>query len=99
MRLEPAQVATIKRLVRATYGERASIRLCGSQLDDRRRGGDIDLMVEIPPEAERPLASELDLRRHLSEALDDRKVDLVVHVAGREPHAIVRIARRDGVLL
>jgi predicted nucleotidyltransferase len=99
MRLDSRQVATIRRLVREAYGDAAVVRLFGSQVDNRRKGGDIDLLVEIPPEADQDLATELGLQRRLSEALDDRKVDLVVHVRGRAPRAIVRIARRDGVVL
>jgi predicted nucleotidyltransferase len=99
MRLDSRHVATIRRLVREAYGDAAEVRLFGSQVDDARKGGDIDLLVEILPEAERDLSTELGLQGRLSEVLDDRKVDLVVHVRGRAPRAIVRIARRDGVVL
>lgn len=97
MRLSPSQVETIKRMVRAACGQRARVRLFGSQVDDRRRGGDIDLLVEV--EGGLDLDTELRLQRELSEALDDRKVDLVVHDPGRPPQPIVRIAPETGVIL
>jgi predicted nucleotidyltransferase len=99
MRLGPHQVATIKRLVAEAYGDTAVVRLFGSQVDDSRKGGDIDLLVEVGPKADADLATELRLRSRLSEALDDRKVDLVLHIAGHRPPAIVQIAIEEGVVL
>lgn len=98
MRLRPDQAATIRRLVHARLGEAARIVLFGSQTDDAARGGDIDLLVELPDRPADLLGRELRLQIELEAALDDRKVDLLVHV-GAEPPPIVRIARRTGVLL
>jgi len=49
MRLDPASIATIKREVADTLGDDARLRLFGSRLDDTRKGGDVDLMVEVDP--------------------------------------------------
>jgi predicted nucleotidyltransferase/uncharacterized protein YutE (UPF0331/DUF86 family) len=99
MRLTPEEVATITRLVAETYGPAAVVRLFGSQLDDRRKGGDIDLLVEVPEDAPREIWPELRLHAALEAALGERKVDLLVHRAGEEPGPFVRIARREGVPL
>jgi predicted nucleotidyltransferase len=99
LRLSPQQVETIKRLIHATYGAGATVRLFGSQVDDRRRGGDIDLLVEIAAEADRGLDAEWRLQRQLSEALDERKVDLVLHRNDAAPPPIVQIARDTGMVL
>lgn len=42
MRLTPQQIQGIRQLVRNVAGEAARIRVFGSRLDDRARGGDID---------------------------------------------------------
>jgi len=50
MRLTEQQVSTIIGTAQAVAGANSSVWLYGSRLDDLRRGGDIDLMVEsIPP--------------------------------------------------
>lgn len=99
MRLTPEQVAIIKRLVAKVYGPAAVVRLFGSQLDDRKKGGDIDLVVEVPESASREIGPELRLHRALEEALDGRKVDLIVHHRGDREGPFVRIANREGVVL
>ena len=99
MRLSAEEIAAIKRLVAEIYGPEAVVRLFGSQLDDRRKGGDVDLLVEVPPSAPRDLWPELRLHRFLEEALGGRKVDLIVHHRGDREAPFVRIAKREGVVL
>ncbi len=43
MRLTDPQIRAIKEAVRRVFGTEATIRLFRSRLDDRARGGDIDL--------------------------------------------------------
>lgn len=95
MRLTPEQAQTIRHCVRHHLGAQARIWLFGSRVDDRRRGGDIDLLVEAdaPPD---PLLV-LRCRSALADALDNR-VDLVLSQPGEE-RPITRIARRTGVPL
>ncbi len=99
MRLKPEEIATIKRLVAEVYGPGAVVRLFGSQLDDRKKGGDIDLVVEVPESASREIGPELRLHRALEEALDERKVDLIVHHRGDREGPFVRIAKKEGMIL
>ena len=47
MRLTPAEHTTIRETVQAIAGTGSRVRLFGSRLDDRARGGDIDLLVEL----------------------------------------------------
>lgn len=75
-------------------GDQAGVWLFGSRLDDRKRGGDLDLYVEAPPHS---LMDEVRCRLQLEEALD-MPVDLVVRPPGDES-AIARIAKIEGVAL
>ncbi len=40
------QQSTIRTAVAETFGEDANIWLFGSRVDDNKRGGDIDLLIE-----------------------------------------------------
>lgn len=49
MRLTSDQVARIVDAVRRLVGAQAVVSLYGSRLDDSRRGGDVDLLIESSP--------------------------------------------------
>ena len=60
MRISPQQIATIIHTARSVVGQDTQVWLFGSRLDDSRKGGDIDLLVESAPMAgliERPVSS------------------------------------------
>jgi predicted nucleotidyltransferase len=98
VRLDETQIAAIKAGVIACFGSDAVVKLYGSRLDDRRRGGDIDLFIEVAeavPDYRRQ-ASFLD---RVEPALDHRKVDLHFMVRGSTPSGFDRIVQRDGQLL
>ncbi len=94
MRLTPEQTRTIKTTIHRVLDPAAQVWLFGSRVDDRRRGGDIDLYVETDnPE----LLRELKCKISLEEALD-LHVDLVVKRPGQD-HPIHHIAKSEGGLL
>ena len=95
MRLSPDQADTIRQAVHAHLGADLRLWLFGSRVDDRRRGGDIDLLVEADHPID-PIAA-LRCRGALADALDLR-VDLAVGQPG-DDRPIHRIARATGVRL
>jgi predicted nucleotidyltransferase len=98
VRISAAERAAIVEAVREVFGPDAQVRLFGSRVDDYRRGGDIDLHVEAPPERV-SFHNEIELEVRLQKALGERRVDLVVHARGTPLGAIDSIAQRQGVLL
>lgn len=94
MRLKAEEIEKIRSAVEEHFGIGSGIWLFGSALDDKRRGGDIDLYVE--PSAPLPknlfLASE-ELTRTLEKDLR-RPVDLVVR--RDRPSAFMRQAQAEG---
>ena len=78
MRLTDTQIETIRRDARELAGKAAHIWLFGSRLDDDKRGGDIDLMLELVEPVAHPaqLAARLSARLYLN--LDGHSVDVVV---------------------
>lgn len=99
MRLSPQHREAILRVVTETCGSSARVRLFGSRTDDVRRGGDVDLLVELPDEPERLFDLQRQLAAKLFRALDSRPVDVLI-VGPHTPRASVHDeALRHGVLL
>ncbi len=98
MRLTPVEIEAIRRAVREVFGEAAQVRVFGSRVRDDLKGGDLDLFVEVEP-GDASIASEQRLRDVIAPALDDLRVDIILHERGRAVTPIERIALRDGVAL
>jgi predicted nucleotidyltransferase len=99
MRLDPAAIATIKREVADTLGDDARVRLFGSRLDDTRKGGDVDLLVEVDRPVDRAIWTACTLEARLIRALGGRKVDVILSAPNVPEQSIHRVARAEGVLL
>ena len=96
MRLTPAQVHSITETVSRFTGGTAEVFLFGSRLDDRAKGGDVDLLIETSG----PLA--LVERARIKMELESRlglPVDLVSHVRDSASTPLQRIARAHAVRL
>ena len=101
MRLTPEQAAIIRSAAAEAFGSDARVRLFGSRVDDSKRGGDIDLLVQTTQTQPDALASaSIAMLARLYRALGEQKIDVVldapVHGATR---AIVTTAKTTGVLL
>jgi predicted nucleotidyltransferase len=96
MRLTPDEQALIATASHAHFG--VPVRLFGSRLDDRKRGGDIDLYIESPDTAEVAFRKELAMTADIWQALGEQKIDIVVS-DGMHFLPIHEHARREGVWL
>jgi predicted nucleotidyltransferase len=47
MRIQPNYQTTITEIAASVFGERASVWLFGSRLDDAAKGGDVDLLIKL----------------------------------------------------
>ena len=99
MRLSPASTALIRRIVTEQAGSDARVRLFGSRLDDARRGGDIDLLVELDHPVAHPAQLSADIAARCSRRLQGRKVDVVISAPNLSELPIHTHARSRGVLL
>lgn len=95
MRIDRLQARQATAIVRHRLGDDAVVRLFGSRVDDSRRGGDVDLYVEVA----RPVAliDEVRCRSELAD-LFGLDVDLIVN-DGHRDDPICRIAARTGIPL
>ncbi len=98
MRLTEAEARAILQAVRKTCGEGARVRLFGSRLDPNKRGGDIDLLVELPkPPEDNPWWLAARIAAAIQIALgEERKVDVILDWPGAPSHPVRDAARRTG---
>lgn len=90
MRLTTQQQRRIQELVSEHMGEDARVMVFGSRLSSRRKGGDVDLVIETRHRATRLEQAALKL------ALEDSlqlPVDLVCHQVGQPLTAFQSLAR------
>jgi len=99
MRLNERQIRAILEAVKTSFGDGARVYLFGSRLDDHLKGGDIDLLVDLP-------AVDHDSVRHTCQAiagiqlhLGEQKIDIIVRHPESPDHAIYHQALNHGVLL
>lgn len=78
MRLSQNQVEVIRRTVREVFGMEADVKLFGSRANDDARGGDIDLLVEMPTIVVEPERKTLQLVARLQLRLGDQPIDVLV---------------------
>ena len=73
MRLQKSEVDAIKETIYA-FDPKAKIYLFGSRVDDTKKGGDIDLLIESDVIG---LSQIIKIKTRLFVRLGDRKVDIV----------------------
>ena len=96
MRLTPAQINTIKSTATAVLGEGAQVWLYGSRLDDERRGGDVDLLVES--ERKTTVMDRARFKYQVENALQ-LPVDVLMVQIGQKASPFETIARDKAVSL
>jgi predicted nucleotidyltransferase len=96
MRLTPEQVSTIIQTTRSIAGQDAKVWLYGSRLDDTRRGGDIDLLIESEPFA--GLIARARIKNRIEQILQ-LPVDVLAIRNGVHESPFVAIARMQAIPL
>lgn len=99
MRLSPKQITQIKEATALVFGEKANVYLFGSRVDDRQKGGDIDLLVETIDPVARPAVMINQLAAKVMMANHGQKVDVVLLAPNLRSQGIHRVALSTGILL
>ena len=96
MRLTSAQIDTIKSTATAVLGGGVQVWLYGSRLDEQRRGGDVDLLIESARKA-----SVMDRARfkYQVETALQLPVDVMIVQTGQTASPFETIARAKAVAL
>lgn len=96
MRLTQQQLEVVRSVVGELVNSRASVWLFGSRLDDQRRGGDVDLLVQSTPPM--GLLQRARLKNRLEQQLG-LPVDVVAAPDGAATNPFVQLALAEGVRL
>jgi predicted nucleotidyltransferase len=99
MRLTDYQIQAIRRLAREVAGDQARVRVFGSRLDDTARGGDLDLMLELPEPVDNPALMAARMAAKVSRTMSGRKVDVLLSAPNLMRLPIHDIAFKEGQLL
>lgn len=99
MRLTDLQIQTIRQLALDFAGSRSRVRVFGSRLDDGARGGDLDLMLELPDPVDNPALIAAQMSAQVSRIMHGRKVDVLLSAPNLMRLPIHEVAFREGKLL
>ncbi|NBS53042.1 MAG: nucleotidyltransferase domain-containing protein [Spartobacteria bacterium] len=96
MRLDSKEIEAVRTMVETIVGKGSKVRVFGSRLNDSKRGGDLDLLVEsdAPVDALRRADLKLDLEEKLA-----LPVDIIFLEKGKKRSAFQELAySRSGLL-
>ena len=99
MRLTDHQTRIIRQLASQVAGSQSRVRVFGSRLDDAARGGDLDLMLELPEPVENPALLAAQMSAQVPRAMHGRKVDVLVSAPNLMRLPIHDLAFKEGELL
>ena len=88
----------IKDEVKSCFGPSARAVLFGSRIDDRKRGGDIDLLIQPRQSLDDAFRRKVEFLVHLKSRIGDQRIDVVV-ASPDDDRPVVRIAEAEGVEL
>lgn len=99
MRLEHDELVAIKAAALRTFGEEVAVYLYGSRVDDAQRGGDIDLLIEVPQPQQATYEEEFNFRHDLESMLGERRIDILLRCHTDPLTAIQDLAMSTGIRL
>ena len=78
MRLSQQTQQIIRDTVREIFGVEANVKLFGSRINDEARGGDIDLLIELPSVTAEIERKTMQLAARLQLRIGDQPIDVLV---------------------
>jgi predicted nucleotidyltransferase len=99
MRITERQRQVIRDAAATSFGPDSRVRLFGSRLDDNKKGGDIDLLVECPLPVENAGLAAARMASKIQMRLGERKIDILYTWPGLELTLAHQTALNEGVEL
>jgi len=79
------------------FGNNIKLYLFGSRVDDSKKGGDIDLLIETNDKVD--TETEISFLRAIYKNITSRKIDLLVKTPYRQDKPIYHTAVKEGIRL
>lgn len=101
MRLTIVQIESIKKAFIENFDQSDHLWLFGSRVDDHKRGGDIDLYIEVNcNDVIKLVDKKIKFLTQLEIALGEQKIDIVINVLSLKKEATIYTeARNTGIKL
>lgn len=99
MRLSQQTQQIIRDAVQEVFGVEAKVKLFGSRINDEARGGDIDLLVELPSITAEIERKTMQLTARLQLRIGDQPIDVLVLDPSTPRQSIHEQASMTGVKL
>lgn len=99
MRLSTQTQHTILVTAREIFGSEAQVKLFGSRIDDNARGGDIDLLIELPSITKEMERKTIQLMARLQLRIGDQPIDVLVIDPSTPLQSIHQQAMLTGITL
>ncbi|MDT8364449.1 MAG: nucleotidyltransferase domain-containing protein [Nitrosomonas sp.] len=101
MRITANQLSIVKALARRYFGEDVKLWLFGSRVDDEKKGGDYDFLIETSlTNPDEIISSKIDMMTQLQSSgpFEDEKIDIIVKRRQSSfDMPIYHIAKQEGV--
>lgn len=101
MRLSDYYRNTIKQTAQEVWGNQVSVILFGSRIDDSKKGGDIDLLLQISGEEDLKtiVRKKINFLSRLDILLGEQKIDVIIATKENQYLKIVQTALQTGIKL
>ncbi len=99
VRLAPEESQAINEVFAEIVKTPARLWLFGSRTDLQKRGGDIDLFLELHASVSNVAALVRKIRVALYDRIGERKIDVIIKTPTTPPSVLHEIAKQEGVLL
>ena len=77
MRLSKNQIQVINQTAKEYFGNSVRVFIFGSRIDDKKKGGDIDLLIKTKKKSILTLKNKLLFLVDLKTKIGDRKIDVI----------------------
>ncbi len=97
MRIKKEHIDFIKTITKDCFGKNAKVYLFGSRVDDKKKGGDIDLYIETDLKDD-IFKQKLKMLGMLNDFLGEQKIDIVTNNFVTDKY-IYEVAKNEGIQL
>lgn len=97
MRLSKNEISVIKREAQKQFGVNAVVYIFGSRVDDKKKGGDIDVYIETGLK-EDLLIKKIQFLVDVKNQIGEQKIDVVINNRTTDKY-IFDVAKAEGIII